>query len=99
MHGHWEQRVLSVLGARLTLTLLARRSRHFAGTRFKKRGLNDLGKVRSGPSKFGVESGLAFCVKTCSWVRMGTPKPPPPFPSLSFTCWTFANKKPVSNSK
>jgi hypothetical protein len=34
-----------VFGRTVTLTLLARRSRHFAGTRFKKRGLNDQGKV------------------------------------------------------
>jgi len=34
-----------VFGRPITLTLLARRSRHFAGTRFKKRGINDQGKV------------------------------------------------------
>lgn len=35
----------AVFGRPLTLTLLARRSRHFAGTRFKKRGISDQGKV------------------------------------------------------
>ena len=34
-----------VYGRPLTLTLIARRSRHFAGTRFRKRGINDGGKV------------------------------------------------------
>lgn len=37
----------AVLGRPLTLTLLARRSRHFAGTRYKKRGINGQGKVRA----------------------------------------------------
>ncbi|PNG99027.1 Polyphosphoinositide phosphatase, partial [Tetrabaena socialis] len=45
VHGFWEQRRLSIYGRPLTLTLIARRSRHFAGTRFRKRGLNDGGKV------------------------------------------------------
>ena len=36
----------AVFGRTLTVTLLSRRSRHFAGTRYKKRGLNDQGKVR-----------------------------------------------------
>lgn len=31
---------VSVFGQRLTLTLVARRSRHFAGTRFRKRGIS-----------------------------------------------------------
>lgn len=35
----------AVFGAILTMTLLARRSRHFAGTRFKKRGLSEAGYV------------------------------------------------------
>jgi len=39
----------AVFGRPLTLTLLARRSRHFAGTRFKKRGISDQGKVCLGP--------------------------------------------------
>jgi len=35
----------AVFGRSLTVTLLARRSRHFAGTRYKKRGLSAEGKV------------------------------------------------------
>ncbi|GLI58435.1 hypothetical protein VaNZ11_000152 [Volvox africanus] len=45
IHGFWEQRRLSIYGRPLTLTLIARRSRHFAGTRYRKRGINDGGKV------------------------------------------------------
>ena len=33
VHGFWQQRSLAVLGRALTVTLIARRSRHFAGTR------------------------------------------------------------------
>ena len=33
----------SVFGRIITLTLIARRSRYFAGTRYRKRGLNDKG--------------------------------------------------------
>lgn len=40
IHGFWQQRTLAVLGQPLTITLVARRSRHFAGTRYQKRGVN-----------------------------------------------------------
>ncbi|GBF98113.1 phosphoinositide phosphatase [Raphidocelis subcapitata] len=45
MHGFWQQRQVSVFGRQLTITLVARRSRHFAGTRYRKRGINDQGFV------------------------------------------------------
>lgn len=45
VHGHIEQRVLSVFGRALQLTLIARRSRQFAGVRFLKRGVNEAGYV------------------------------------------------------
>jgi hypothetical protein len=45
IHGWWEQRRLSLLGRPVALTLLSRRSRHFAGTRYRKRGINDEGRV------------------------------------------------------
>ena len=45
IHGWWEQRRLSLLGRPLSLTLLSRRSRHFAGTRYRKRGVSDAGHV------------------------------------------------------
>ncbi|RKP25438.1 SacI homology domain-containing protein, partial [Syncephalis pseudoplumigaleata] len=40
VHGFVDQRCLEMLGHDLYLTLIARRSRHFAGTRFLKRGAN-----------------------------------------------------------
>ena len=45
VHGHCTQRRLSLFGQPLALTLIARRSRHFAGTRFRKRGVNADGHV------------------------------------------------------
>ena len=45
VHGAFLQRRLNDYGRCLNLTLLARRSRHFAGTRYLKRGVSDLGKV------------------------------------------------------
>ncbi|KAK9845465.1 hypothetical protein WJX81_007167 [Elliptochloris bilobata] len=45
IHGAWQQRSLAVLGRALTVTLIARRSRHFAGTRYRKRGVSDTGRV------------------------------------------------------
>ena len=43
VHGYFEQSTLSVLGRPLTLTLLSRRSRFYAGTRYLKRGVNSSG--------------------------------------------------------
>ncbi len=40
IHGFWRQRTLAVFGQTLSITLVARRSRHFAGTRYQKRGVN-----------------------------------------------------------
>lgn len=45
IHGHWQQRSLAVSAKALTLTLIARRSKYFAGTRYRKRGTNDQGHV------------------------------------------------------
>ena len=45
LHGYVEQTTLSVLGRALTLTVVARRSRHFAGTRYLKRGINNRGQA------------------------------------------------------
>ncbi|KAL4430910.1 hypothetical protein ABPG75_006166 [Micractinium tetrahymenae] len=42
-HGYFEQRPLALLGRTLQLTLVARRSRQFAGTRYLKRGVTDSG--------------------------------------------------------
>lgn len=45
INGAFIQRKLYDYGKTLNLTLLARRSRHFAGTRYLKRGVSDRGKV------------------------------------------------------
>ena len=41
----FERRRVSLLGRRLEITLIARRSRHFAGTRYRRRGVNARGRV------------------------------------------------------
>ncbi|EPS70419.1 hypothetical protein M569_04340, partial [Genlisea aurea] len=45
VYGFFKQVRLSVLGRDFTLILVARRSRHYAGTRYLKRGVNDKGRV------------------------------------------------------
>ncbi|GBG31302.1 Phosphoinositide phosphatase SAC1 [Hondaea fermentalgiana] len=43
VHGSFKQQRCSILSRSLTLTLVARRSRFYAGTRYLKRGVNDDG--------------------------------------------------------
>ncbi|KAI0086625.1 SacI homology domain-containing protein [Irpex rosettiformis] len=45
VHGHVDQAKLTVLGRVIFVTLIARRSRHHAGARYLKRGVNDEGNV------------------------------------------------------
>jgi hypothetical protein len=45
IHGYIDQSSMDVVGRRVYLTIIARRSRFFAGARFLKRGANDLGYV------------------------------------------------------
>ncbi|GLT56190.1 hypothetical protein SLA2020_292520 [Shorea laevis] len=45
VHGFFKQATLSVSGRHFKLTLIARRSRHYAGTRYLKRGVNEKGRV------------------------------------------------------
>ncbi|RLN03685.1 hypothetical protein C2845_PM13G00620 [Panicum miliaceum] len=45
VHGHFKQVRLSIFGREINVILISRRSRHFAGTRYLKRGVNDHGKV------------------------------------------------------
>jgi len=45
IHGYIEQASLDVFGRPIFITVIARRSRHFAGARFLKRGTNDAGYV------------------------------------------------------
>ncbi len=45
IHGAFVQRKVNDYGRSLNITLLARRSKHFAGTRYLKRGVSEQGKV------------------------------------------------------
>ena len=45
VHGAFVQRTCALFGRSLVVTLIARRSRHFAGTRYLKRGASDTGAV------------------------------------------------------
>ncbi|KAG2691267.1 hypothetical protein I3843_08G002100 [Carya illinoinensis] len=45
VHGHFRQMRLSIYGRDFSVSLVSRRSRHFAGTRYLKRGVNDRGRV------------------------------------------------------
>lgn len=45
VHGYVDQAALNVFGRRVYITIIARRSRHFAGARYLKRGSNDNGYV------------------------------------------------------
>ncbi|KAJ7949684.1 Phosphoinositide phosphatase family protein [Quillaja saponaria] len=45
VHGHFKQIRLSIFGRDFSVSLISRRSRHFAGTRYLKRGVNDWGRV------------------------------------------------------
>ncbi|KAI1001542.1 Polyphosphoinositide phosphatase [Podosphaera aphanis] len=45
IHGYIDQAALNIFGRTVFITLIARRSRYFAGARFLKRGVNDQGYV------------------------------------------------------
>ncbi|KAH7907384.1 SacI homology domain-containing protein [Hygrophoropsis aurantiaca] len=45
VHGHVDQAKLTVLGRVVFVTLIARRSRHYAGARYLTRGVNEEGNV------------------------------------------------------
>ncbi|EGW30612.1 uncharacterized protein SPAPADRAFT_73292 [Spathaspora passalidarum NRRL Y-27907] len=45
IHGFIDQANISIYGRKLYITIIARRSHHFAGARFLKRGVNDTGNV------------------------------------------------------
>ncbi|KAF2736109.1 polyphosphoinositide phosphatase-like protein Fig4 [Polyplosphaeria fusca] len=45
IHGFIDQSTMDIYGRRVYMTVIARRSRFFAGARFLKRGANDLGYV------------------------------------------------------
>lgn len=45
VHGFFQQMTLSLFGRIFSVTLISRRSRYFAGTRYHKRGVSDTGYV------------------------------------------------------
>lgn len=45
VYGFFKQATLSIDGRDFNLTIIARRSRHYAGTRYLKRGVNEKGRV------------------------------------------------------
>lgn len=45
IHGFIDQASISIYGRKIYITIIARRSHHFAGARFLKRGVNDQGNV------------------------------------------------------
>lgn len=45
IHGFVDQANISIYGKKIYITIIARRSHHFAGARFLKRGVNDKGDV------------------------------------------------------
>lgn len=45
IHGFVDQANISIYGRKIYITIIARRSHHFAGARFLKRGVNDSGDV------------------------------------------------------
>jgi hypothetical protein len=62
---------VSVFGRALTLTLLARRSRHFAGTRFRKRGVSSQGFVANEvETEQIVDAGIDWATGQPLWSAM-----------------------------
>ncbi|KAL9856771.1 Phosphoinositide phosphatase SAC5 [Arabidopsis thaliana] len=45
IYGFFQQTKCSVSGEKFVFTIIARRSRHYAGTRYLRRGVNDIGRV------------------------------------------------------
>ncbi|GAB2217686.1 hypothetical protein Droror1_Dr00000890 [Drosera rotundifolia] len=45
VHGHFRQSLTPIFGRDFSVALVSRRSRHFAETRYLKRGVNDKGRV------------------------------------------------------
>lgn len=45
IHGYFHQTICSLAEKTFSITLIARRSRHYAGVRYLKRGINEEGNV------------------------------------------------------
>ena len=69
-HGYFAQTRASMSGREVTMTVLARRSRHHAGTRFNRRGVNVRGRVANEvETEQIVDAGDA----QLTWLDAGTP--------------------------
>ena len=67
VHGHWQQRTLSVSAKAVTVSIIARRSKFYAGTRFRKRGTNDQGHVANDVETEQASSRiLLHAIQTCA---------------------------------
>ncbi|KAF9578141.1 phosphatidylinositol-3,5-bisphosphate 5-phosphatase, partial [Lunasporangiospora selenospora] len=73
MYGFVDQSKLSIMGRNAYVTLIARRSRHFAGARFLKRGVNDRGYVANDVESEQIVSEMS----TTSFCGAGTGKVSP----------------------
>jgi hypothetical protein len=69
IHGYVDQSKMSVYGRPVYITIIARRSRFFAGARFLKRGANDLGYVAN-----DVETEQIVCEQTTTSFHSAGPK-------------------------
>lgn len=67
IHGFISQSNLSIFGRPIYICLIARRSTKFAGTRFLKRGANDMGDVAN---EVESEQIVIDCNRMCSFVQM-----------------------------
>lgn len=71
IHGSFEQRRFSSFGLPLDMILIARRSRHYAGTRYLKRGVSIHGKVANDcevEQILQVDGGMQ--TRFCSYLQM-----------------------------
>ncbi|KAJ5356815.1 hypothetical protein N7517_011424 [Penicillium concentricum] len=69
IHGYVDQSKMSVYGRMVYITIIARRSRFFAGARFLKRGANDLGYVAN-----DVETEQIVCEQTTTSFHSAGPR-------------------------
>ena len=78
VHGFFEMRRVSLLGTALDVVLLARRSRHFAGTRYRRRGVNASGRVANEVETEQILDVVVEAVDDRGGVRGDKKNTPPP---------------------
>ncbi|CAE6469140.1 unnamed protein product [Rhizoctonia solani] len=86
IYGHVDQAKLSVFGRIIYITLIARRSRHFAGVRYLKRGVDEEGNVAneveteqivseaSTTGFYGPPERYREGISETGWVRVPNPR-------------------------